>query len=196
MAITSTQHNIFQNSYFFNKATSTIEIPFSAVNFSEKLLFWKQKISIMQQLLFMWVALSKRLIFQTSYFFATYLYRGTYLLLHFLHFTGTFSCLLQSGALLRISCLYLFFLKSDRYYPFFTQYSLFEKFCIKIDFSGQHEQKQPENVKNFRFQNIFKNINFRTELVKKTNDLWLALHLEFIVLKNSIYISLKWKKRL
>ena len=39
MAGTCTQHKIFQNSYFFNKATSTIEVPFSAVNFSEKLHF-------------------------------------------------------------------------------------------------------------------------------------------------------------
>ena len=42
MAGTSTQHKIFQNSYFFNKATSAIEAPFSALKFSEKLLFWKQ----------------------------------------------------------------------------------------------------------------------------------------------------------
>ena len=93
MAGTSTQHKIFQNSYFFNKATSTIEVPFSAVNFSEKLLFWKQlifqKINIMQQLLFSRAALSKRLIFQKSYFFATYFFRGIYLLLHFLS-TGSF----------------------------------------------------------------------------------------------------------
>ena len=45
----------FQNSYFFNKATSTIQVLLSAVNFSEKLLFWKQlisqKINFMQQLL-------------------------------------------------------------------------------------------------------------------------------------------------
>ena len=38
MACTSTQHQILQNSYFFNKATFTIKVPFSVVNFSEKLI--------------------------------------------------------------------------------------------------------------------------------------------------------------
>ena len=38
MASTSTQHQILQNSYFFNKATFTIQVPFSTVSFSEKLL--------------------------------------------------------------------------------------------------------------------------------------------------------------
>lgn len=39
VAGTYTQHQIIQNSYVFNKDTSTIELLFSAVNFSEKLLF-------------------------------------------------------------------------------------------------------------------------------------------------------------
>ena len=67
MARTSIQHQTLQKRYFFNKAAFTIEVPFSVVSFSEKLLFGSSQ--FFRKSIYCSNCFLGKLIYQNEYFF-------------------------------------------------------------------------------------------------------------------------------